>query len=170
MDRDGEAKNNDTTEQSSDQDDSEDETQSINGEVNHDGDDENDDAPSDSDIGGDVTNGDQNAKDAETKNETNADSKTGRFTGFFKKLSNKKSTDDGAKNETDANLNVDVVQPEKNNEVKENELEDSGKEIVEGEVKKRVSFLQKIGLKKKSLETVSNNEDKKDEDESSNAR
>ena len=141
---------------------------SINGEVNHDGDDENDDATSESDEA--VEKVGSNAIDTEETVEKNSETKDGLITGFFRKLSNKKSTDAKAETDANANANEDVVVEEKDNEVTESESKDTGKDNTVVEGKKRVSFLQKIGFKKKSSETLSSNEDKKDEDESSKNR
>ena len=141
---------------------------SINGEVNHDGDDENDDATSESDE--EVKKEGSNEIDTEETVDKNSETKDGLITGFFRKLSNKKSTDAKAETDANANANEDVVVEEKDNEVTESESKDTGKDNTVVEGKKRVSFLQKIGFKKKSSETLSSNEDKKDKDESSKTR
>ena len=168
VEREDDIQTDDTKEHSSDPDESDEETHSINGDVNHDGDDENDDVSSDADAKDDVKKENLDNKDTETTNEKNADKKDGVITGFFRKLSNKKSTD--AKPDTDANETADIVELELNNETTEKESKDSDKDASEVEEKKKVSFFQKIGFKKKSAEILSTNEDKKEEDESSNAR
>ena len=167
-DQDNEVQTNDTIEHSSDQDDTEEDMKSINGEVNHDGDDENDDATSESDE--EVKNKGSDAIDAKETDEKISETKDGLITGFFRKLSNKKSADAKAETDANANANEDAVEKETDNEATESESKDIGKDNIAVEGKKRVSFLQKIGFKKKSSETLSSNEDKKDEDESSKTR
>ena len=92
------------------------------------------------------------------------------ITGFFRKLSNKKSTNAKAETDANENANEDVVEKETDNEAAESGSKDTEKDNTVVEGKKRVSFLQKIGFKKKSSETLSSNEVKKDEDESSKTR
>ena len=134
--------------------------------MNHDGDDENEDANED-----DPEDKELSDKKDETTDDKNGERKSRGLTGFFKKLGSKKSSsDDGAKNETNANLSL---APETENETDdENHEIDYDKETGEEEgSKKRVSFFQKIGLKKKSSETSSStNVEQKEDDESSNIR
>ena len=167
-DQDNEVQTNETIEHSSDQDDSEEDIKSINGEANHDGDDENDDVTSESVE--EVKNEGSNAIDAEETVDKNSETKDGLITGFFRKLSNKKSTNAKAETDANENANEDVVEKETDNEATESGSKDTGKDNTVVEGKKRVSFLQKIGFKKKSSETLSISEDKKDEDESSKTR
>ena len=142
-DQDNEVQTNGTIEHSSDQDDSEEDMKSANAEVNHDGDDENYDTTSESDE--EVKNEGSNKIDAEETVEKNSETKDGLISGFFRKLSNKKSTDAKVESDANANANEDVVEKETDNEARESESKDTGKDnkVVEG--KKRVSFLQKIG-------------------------
>ena len=109
-------------------------------------------------------------KNDETKDNINGGGKTKGFTGFFKKLSSKKSSSDvGAKNEINANS---ITKTETENESTDNHETVSDKNYgEENSAKKRVSFFQKIGLKKKSSETSSStNEEKKEDDDLSSVR
>lgn len=137
--------------------------------MNHEGDEENENT--NRNVDSEDTKYESPNKDNQITDKKNSESAPRGFTGFFKKFSSKKSVDIvGAKNETNDNANSTPSQPEMTNESNDNHITKSDKETPEDEGKKRISFFRKIGFTKKSSDTSSAIENKKEDDELSNDR
>ena len=109
-------------------------------------------------------------KEDQTKEEINGQKTKRGFTGFFKKVSIKKSIDNSAKVEEDAKPDSTPLEPNAAKSSNDNPSTTSDKERTDEEGITRVSFFQKIGLAKKTADEPSSIEKNTEKDNSVNQR